>query len=130
MDKKSSDPRSIDEYIAQYPEELQEKLQELRSVIRAAAPEATESISYKMPAFQFHGSLVYFGVFKHHIGFYPTASGIRAFRAQLAGYKSSAGAVQFPIDQPLPLDLVAEIVAFRVQENDTKHKQKIKNLPN
>ncbi|NCC34429.1 MAG: hypothetical protein EOM24_20805 [Chloroflexia bacterium] len=96
---------------------MQTRLQALRAAIRAAAPEAEEAISYQMPTFRLHGNLVHFAAFKGHIGFYPTPSGIAAFEERLARYKSSKGAVQFPLDEPLPLDLVAEMVRFRVAEN-------------
>jgi uncharacterized protein YdhG (YjbR/CyaY superfamily) len=109
--------QSIDAYIATFPAEMQARLQELRATIRAAAPEAEEVISYQMPTFRLHGNLVHFAAFKGHIGFYPTSSGIAAFQERLARYKSSKGAVQFPLDEPLPLDLVAEMVRFRVAEN-------------
>ncbi len=86
-------------------------------MIQEAAPEATETINYQMPTFVLHGNLVHFAAQKKHIGFYPTPSGIEAFQAELAGYKSSKGAVQFPLDQPLPLELIGRIVTFRVAEN-------------
>jgi len=89
----------------------------LRAAIRAAAPDAEEKISYQMPTFALHGNLVHFAAHPHHIGFYPAPSGIAAFAEELAPYKSSKGAVQFPLDQPLPLDLIRRIVEFRVEEN-------------
>ena len=122
-------PSNIDDYIAQFDPALQTKLQELRNIILTAAPNAKETISYQMPAFQYYGNLVYFAGYKHHIGFYPTSSGIKTFRQQLAEYKTSTGAVQFPIDQPLPADLISQIVVFRANENRVKHDAKIKNLP-
>jgi uncharacterized protein YdhG (YjbR/CyaY superfamily) len=117
MDANKSSIASIDEYIAGFPEEIQEKLQKLRAVIRETAPEATEKISYQMPTFYLHGNLVHFAAFKHHIGFYPAPSGIEAFQKDLAAYKGSKGAIQFPIDQPLPFDLIRRIVLYRVAEN-------------
>ncbi len=108
---------TIDEYIAQCPEEVRPVLQRIRAVIKEAAPKAVEKISYQMPGFYFNGSLVWFGVHTHHIGFYPTGSGIAAFKEELSGYKVSKGAVQFPLDQPIPYDLIREIVKFRVAEN-------------
>ena len=111
---------SIDQYIRQFPEQVQAMLSELRSVISRAAPHATEKISYQMPCFYLHGNLVYFAAYKQHIGFYPTQSGIEAFQDQLEGYKSSKGSIQFPLDQPLPLKLVKVIVEFRVRENSAK----------
>lgn len=111
---------NIDEYITIYPENIQHLLEQMRKTIRAAAPEATEAISYRLPTFKLNGNLVHFGAFKHHIGFYPAPSGIMAFQEELAPYHVSKGAIRFPIDQPLPLDLVRRIVAFRVQENLNK----------
>jgi uncharacterized protein YdhG (YjbR/CyaY superfamily) len=108
---------TIDGYIAQFSADVQKKLTELRAVINECAPGAVEKISYQMPAFTLNGNLVYFAAFKQHIGFYPTASGIANFQAELAGYKQSKGAVQFPIDKPIPFEIVRKIVAFRVQEN-------------
>ena len=125
MDQKDAGFSTIDEYIAQFPQDLQRILQELRVTIRAAAPDASEKISYQMPTFFLNGNLVHFAVQKKHIGFYPAPSGIAAFQQELTAYKSSKGAVQFPIDQPLPLDLVRRIVEFRVAENLAKaHKKK------
>ena len=108
---------SIDEYIANFPKEVQKKLRELRSVIKAAAPAAEERISYQIPAFTLKGNLVYFAAYKKHIGFYPTSSGIRAFKNDLSIYESGKGSIQFPIDKPLPLELISKIVKFRVAEN-------------
>ncbi|MEH7011663.1 DUF1801 domain-containing protein [Neobacillus niacini] len=118
--------KSIDEYILQFPKEVQGILQELRNVIRESAPEAVEKISYQMPAYALHGNLVYFAANKNHIGFYPTSSGIAAFQHKLTDYKSSKGAVQFPKDKPLPYDLISEIVKFRVAENRKKAEGKVK----
>jgi uncharacterized protein YdhG (YjbR/CyaY superfamily) len=108
---------NVDIYIAGFPVEVQEQLQQLRDTIKKEAPEAVEVISYQMPAYKLNGMLVYFAGYKNHIGFYPTGSGIESFRHKLAGYKTSKGTVQFPIDQPLPIDLITEIVKFRVKEN-------------
>lgn len=110
-------PQSIDEYIAGFPADVQQILQQIRQTIREAAPGAQEAISYQMPTFKLHGNLVHFAAFKQHIGFYPTPSGIDAFKDELAPYASSKGAVQFPLDQPIPHDLIRRIVAFRAQEN-------------
>jgi uncharacterized protein YdhG (YjbR/CyaY superfamily) len=123
---KASEPgfTSIDEYIATFPPDIQTILQGLRATIRAAAPEAEEKISYQLPTYFLKGNLVHFAAFKSHIGFYPAPSGIAAFQQDLAGYKSSKGAVQFPIDEPLPLELVGRIVQFRVRENLEKAAQK------
>ncbi len=114
MDKTIKD---IDSYISDFPEEIQKKLRQMRLTIKKAAPQATEAIKYSMPTFVLGSNLVHFAAFKNHIGFYPVPSGIEAFKAELAKYKQGKGSVQFPIDQPLPLDLITEIVKFRVQEN-------------
>lgn len=110
--------------MAQFSPEVQEKLDALRKVIKESAPDAQEKISYQMPTFVLHGNLVYFAAFKNHIGFYPTPSGIEAFKKQLTGFKTAKGSVQFPLDKPLPYDLVREIVKFRVAENIMKAKEK------
>jgi uncharacterized protein YdhG (YjbR/CyaY superfamily) len=115
---------SIDQYIRGFPEDVQSKLAELRSSIRLAAPEATEKISYRIPTFFFNGNLVHFAAFTHHIGFYPTPGGIDAFRQELKLYKTSKGAIQFPLDQPLPLKLISKIVRFRVRESAQKAQAK------
>ena len=117
MDKQKASFRSIDEYIASFPEEIQAIHEALRATIRAAAPDAEERISYQMTAFALHGNLVYFAALKHHIGFYPTASGIAAFQRELSAYEGTKGAVRFPIGQPLPMELISRIVTFRVAEN-------------
>jgi uncharacterized protein YdhG (YjbR/CyaY superfamily) len=109
--------RTIDEYIAAFPEDTQALLQAVRATIPAAAPDAVERISYNMPAFAQEGNLVYFAALKHHIGLYPTSSGIAAFQQEISAYESSKGAVKFPKDQPMPLDLITKIVQFRVAEN-------------
>ena len=108
---------TIDQYIASCPEPVRARLEELRATIRSAVPGASEKISYRVPTFEYFGNLVHFAVFKHHIGFYPTPSGIAAFASELARYKTAKGSVQFPIDEPLPLDLIARIVRFRAEEN-------------
>jgi uncharacterized protein YdhG (YjbR/CyaY superfamily) len=110
-------PNDIDEYIANFPVHIQLKLEEIRATIRNAAPEAEEKISYQMPAFTLKGNLVYFAAHTNHIGFYPHASGVNAFTKELVSFKSAKGSVQFPIDKPLPLDLIAKIVTFRLKEN-------------
>jgi uncharacterized protein YdhG (YjbR/CyaY superfamily) len=109
--------QTIDEYIAAYPPAIQVLLEEVRATIKAAAPDASEIISYGMPAFAQNGNLVYFAALKNHIGLYPTSSGIAAFQEEVSQYESSKGAVKFPIGQPLPLDLITRIVQFRVNEN-------------
>lgn len=117
MDKNNRGFNSIDEYIASFPEDIQNILNDIRATIRAAAPEATEKISYQMPTFFLNGNLVHFAAFKNHVGFYPTPSGIDEFKAELSKYKGSKGSIQFPIDQPVPLDLIAKIVKYRISEN-------------
>ncbi|NLX09190.1 MAG: DUF1801 domain-containing protein [Chloroflexi bacterium] len=124
MESKKTGFASIDEYIASFPEDIQAILQELRVTIKAAAPDAQEKISYQMPTFALKGNLVHFAAHKDHIGFYPTPSGIQAFQPELAAYKSSKGAVQFPLGAPLPLELIHRIVAFRVDENLKKSANK------
>jgi len=108
---------SIDAYIAGCSEDVREVLSTLRSVIKEAAPEAGEKIGYAMPTFTLHGNLVHFAAFKNHIGFYPAPSGIQAFRDELTEYKCSKGAIQFPLNKPLPYELVGRIVRFRAEEN-------------
>jgi len=112
--------KTIDEYIATFPEDIQEILEKMRKVIQDAAPEAEEAISYGMPTFKLNGNLVHFAAYKNHMGFYPAPSGIEAFKEEISQYKSSKGAVQFPLDKPMPFDLVEKIVVFRVQENMTQ----------
>jgi uncharacterized protein YdhG (YjbR/CyaY superfamily) len=109
--------KNIDEYITTFPEEVQTVLQKLRQAIRDSAPEAKEAISYQMPAFKLNGTLVWFAAFKNHIGFYPTSSAIKAFKEKLSSYEVSKGTIRFPIDKPIPFELVKEIVKFRVKQN-------------
>jgi len=113
---------TIDEYIATFPEPVQKTLQKLRQTIKDSAPEAKETVSYQMPAFKLNGILVYFAVFKNHIGFYPTASGVSNFEKEITQYEKSKGTIKFPIDKPIPLDLIRRIVTFRVKENMKKQK--------
>jgi uncharacterized protein YdhG (YjbR/CyaY superfamily) len=115
--------RTIDEYIDSCPAEIRGVLEELRQKIRKAAPGAKEVISYGMPAFKQSGVLVYFAAHKTHIGFYPTASGIENFKQEFSKYKYSKGAVQFPLDKPLPYDLIERIVKFRLKEDQAKKKK-------
>ena len=115
---------SIDEYIATFPAKIQKILGELRATIKAAAPEAEEKISYQMPTFALKGNLVHFAAYKKHIGFYPTPSGIEAFKQELSIYEGAKGSVKFPIDEPLPLELISKIVTFRVAENLEKAESK------
>jgi len=115
MDPKKN-PQTIEEYIAIQPAEVQPLLQAIRRTIHEAAPDAEETISYQMPAFKQGKILVWFGAFKDHISLFPKASGIDAFKKRLIPYKISKGTIQFPIDEPLPLDLIADIVRFVVKE--------------
>jgi uncharacterized protein YdhG (YjbR/CyaY superfamily) len=114
--------KTIDEYIKASPENIQIILEKMRQIIRKAAPGAIEVISYQMPAFKLNGNLVYFAAFKNHIGFYPTPSGIEFFKKELSPYIKGKGSVQFPLDKPIPYDLVEKIVLFRVKENLAKKK--------
>ena len=123
MEKPKSPPTTIDEYISECPEEVRPVMQKIRSVIKEAAPQASEKISYQMPTFYLNGNLVHFAAHQNHIGFYPTPSGIEAFSDELSIYKSSKGAVQFPLDQPMPYELIGKITRFRVAENIKKAKK-------
>jgi uncharacterized protein YdhG (YjbR/CyaY superfamily) len=113
----------IDEYIGQFPEEVKQKLAKLRSIIRGIVPEAEERMSYGMPSFHQNGPIVYYAGFKHHIGFYPTSSGIANFEDVLKAYRHSKGAVQFSIEEKLPASLIETIVAFKMKENLAKTKK-------
>ncbi|MBI5231514.1 MAG: DUF1801 domain-containing protein [Coriobacteriales bacterium] len=112
-----SSATSIDEYIAEFPTETQKVLEEVRSLVRSLAPDSTETIAYAIPTFDLNGThLVHFAGFARHIGFYPTPSGIEAFKGELKPYKYAKGSVQFPLDEPLPTDLIRRMVEFRVEE--------------
>lgn len=124
MDDGKKGFQSIDAYIATFPEATQQVLQQIRATIHAAAPDATEKISYQMPTFYLKGNVVHFAAWKSHIGFYPAPTGLEEFKDALAPYPMSKGSVQFPLDQPMPLDLIARIVKFRVEENLKKVAQK------
>lgn len=117
MERTNTGFDSIDAYIAAFPPEIQALLETMRATIRASAPEAEEKISYQMPTFFLKGNLVHFAALKQHIGFYPTPSAIEAFKHETSMYKSTKGALQFPLGQPLPLELIGKIVQFRVAEN-------------
>lgn len=112
----SGAPKSIDEYIAGFPREVQEILGQIRMTIRRAAPDAEEAIKYRIPTFVLNGNLVHFAAFKNHVGFYPTPSGIQAFKDELSRYEGAKGSVQFPLDRAMPLRLFEKIVKFRVNE--------------
>lgn len=120
-----TDFQTVDEYIKTFPESVQEQLNKVRSIIRSKAHGADECISYGMPAYKSNGKpLVYFAAFKSHIGFYATPTGHEAFKDDLKIYKQGKGSVQFPLDQPLPVDLIKRVVAFRVEENKAANKKK------
>ncbi|MCX6055317.1 MAG: DUF1801 domain-containing protein [Chloroflexi bacterium] len=127
MERQRQNFKSIDEYIALFPDNIQSILSQLRGVIRKAAPDSEEKISYQMPTFFLKGNLVHFAAYKNHIGFYPTSSGVESFMEEITPYKHSKGAIRFPIDQPIPLDLVEKIVRFRVIENLQRARKTQKN---
>jgi uncharacterized protein YdhG (YjbR/CyaY superfamily) len=110
-------PATIDEYIAGFPEGVQEILQKTRMTIREAAPDAEEAIRYGIPTFTLKGNLVHFGAYKKHIGFYPAPRGIEKFREELSAYEGAKGTARFPLDKPIPYDLISRIVRFRVEDN-------------
>jgi len=120
MQEKFPKPKNVKEYIAQFPDSTQQLLNTLRKTIQTAAPEAKEVINYGMPTFQLNGNLVHFAAYKNHIGFYPSPSGLTAFDDEVSNYKNSKGAVQFPLNSSLPLELISKIVKFRVKENLAK----------
>ena len=117
---KTASPKSIDEYIARFPPDVQATLHEMRRTIKDAAPDAEETIKYRIPTFVMHGNLVHFAGFRNHIGFYPTPSAIRAFKSALTGYPNAKGSVQFPLNKPVPLALIRRMVKFRVKEARAK----------
>ncbi len=112
--------KTIDEYIAGFPQNIQAILTKMRQSIKETAPDAKETIAYRMPTFRLNGNLVHFAAFANHIGFYPTPSGILAFEKDLAGYETSKGAIRFPLDKPIPYELVKKITKFRVNETSEK----------
>ena len=126
MKKKSTVAQNVNEYNAAFEPHIQERLQQIRQAIKKAAPAAEELISYRMPAYKYHGVLVYFAGYKNHTGFYATPTGHAAFKELLAVYKEGKGSVQFPHNQPLPLALISRIVKFRVKENLEREKTKMK----
>lgn len=109
--------RNIDEYIAAFPKDIQKILEGIRTTIRKAAPKAEEAIKYAIPAFTLNGNLIFFAAYKNHIGLYPAPRGNDAFKKELSAYEGGKGTVQFPLDKPIPHDLIKRIVKFRVQEN-------------
>jgi uncharacterized protein YdhG (YjbR/CyaY superfamily) len=110
-------PSNVDEYIATFPKEVKQLMEDMRRAIKTAAPDAEEMISYGMPAYKQYGILVYFAAYKNHIGLYALPTGHQAFKTELSVYKTGKGSVQFPLDKPLPLSLIKKIVKFRVKEN-------------
>jgi uncharacterized protein YdhG (YjbR/CyaY superfamily) len=110
-------PKTIDKYIANFPAETREILEQIRTTIRKIVPEATEAMKYGIPTFVLNENLVHFAAYPNHIGFYPTPSAVKAFKGDLSKYKTSKGAIQFPVDEPMPLDLITKIVKFRVSQN-------------
>ncbi len=124
MDRRKTGFKTIDEYIASFPPDIRRTLRGLRAAIRAAAPSAGEKISYGIPTFTLNGNLVHFAAFEKHISFFPTSSGVRAFRRELTAFGLSKGTIRFPKDRPLPLRLIARIVKFRVAESLERAKER------
>ncbi len=117
MRTKQTAPQNIDEYITGFPSDVQKILEKIRRTIRKAAPDAEEAISYQIPAFKLKGNLIFFAAYKRHIGLYPAPRGSEEFKEELAGYEGGKGTVQFPLDKPIPYDLISRITKFRVKEN-------------
>ena len=124
MEGNNDQPTTVDEYIEQFPENVQDILGKLRAVIKESAPEAVEKISYQMPGYFLNGGLVWFGAWKNHIGFYPNPTGTEEFKEELSAYKMTKGSVHFPLDKPMPYELISRIVKFRVSENQIKSQPK------
>jgi uncharacterized protein YdhG (YjbR/CyaY superfamily) len=123
MATKKTKPTTVTEYINAAPKEARQKLREMRATVRAAAPGAAEGLKWSMPAYSYWRILVTFAAFKRHIGFYPTPSAVKAFAKQLSGFQTASGSIQFPLDKPLPLDLIRKITAFRVRESVNEDKK-------
>ena len=117
MERKENQDSSINEYIARFPKEVQSILQKIRETIREAAPQAQEAISYQIPTFKLNGNLVHFAAYKDHVSFFPTSSGVAAFKKELSEYKTATGTIRFPLDKPIPFELIRKIVRFRAKEN-------------
>lgn len=117
MRTEQTTPKTIDEYIAGFPQDVQHILEKIRTTIRKAAPDAEETIKYQIPTFTLKGNLVHFAAFKKHIGFYPVPTGIEEFKNALSVYQGGKGSAKFPLDKPIPFDLISKIVKFRVKEN-------------
>lgn len=124
MEPRKKAPKNIDDYIGDFPRDVQRILTKLRSAIKKAAPLAKETISYRIPTFAFHGYLVHFAAFKDHVSLFPSSSPMKAFKRDLSVYKVSRGTIQFPLEKPLPLTLVGRIVKYRVRENLARLKRK------
>ena len=126
MKTNPAEPKNIDEYIAGFPKDVQELLEKVRKTIREAAPDAEEAIKYQIPTFVLKGNLVHFAAFKNHIGFYPAPQGMEEFKEELAPYEGGKGTARFPLDQPIPYDLIGRIVKFRARMNLEKAEAKKK----
>lgn len=126
MNTESNLPQTVDDYLAGFPAEIQAILVQIRSIIRETVPDAEEVISYQMPTYRLNGNLVHFAAFTHHIGFYPTPTGVEAFEKELKPYQHAKGSIRFPLDEPIPYDLIRKIVEFRAKENldKARHKEK------
>lgn len=124
MSDTKKSPTTVEEYIQEFPKEVQEIMQKIRAIVKEEAPEVQEKISYGMPTFSYKGVLVHFAAYKKHIGFYPTPSGITEFEEQLKPYKHAKGSAQFPLTKPIPYDLIRQIIKVRLEENVTKAKEK------
>ena len=124
MKSNESSSSEVDDFIAKYPPDVQQILQKIRDIIREVAPEAQEKLNYGIPTFTLNGNLVHYSALKDHIGFYPTPSGIEKFKKQLSAYEGAKGSVKFPLDQPIPYDLIRKITEFRVKEQQAKSKKK------
>ena len=124
MSDTKKSPTTVEEYIQEFPKEVQEIIQKIRAIVKEEAPEVQEKISYGMPTFSYKGVLVHFAAYKNHIGFYPTPSGITEFEEQLKPYKHAKGSAKFPLSKPIPYDLIRQIVKVRLEENVTKAKNK------
>ncbi len=128
MKSNQTAPENINEYIESFPSDVREILEKIRATIRKAAPEAEEAIKYQIPTFTLKGNLVHFAAYKKHIGFYPGSTGVERFKNELSAYEGAKGSVRFPLDKPIPFDLISKIVKFRVKENleitEAKRKKK------
>ena len=117
MTTRQTAPKDIDEYIADFPKDVQKILQKIRMTVRKAAPEAEEAIKYGMPTFILYGNLVHFAAFKNHIGFYPAPRGFEMFKDEISAYEGAKSSLRFPLDKPVPFDLISRIVKFKVNRN-------------